>query len=165
MPRPISQEIEAMNSIERRLSSSELQDRIKLFGPITRVCLSRTTEEYDRYKNALERKLHEFSYKDLAPMLRASSFPTTQAHGLTWWILQLDATNTLQDPVILWGSPHIFNHVTRISDDKSLAELEDDVGDRTLLRPLPRRQDGNTKNGPPTSSRRMEWISPYAITQ
>jgi len=136
MPLPTSQELEAMNSIEPQLSSEDLHARIDLFGPITRVCLSKTTGEYERYEEELKSKLQSFRFKELSPMLRAATLPTTQEHGLSWWIIHLDAQDTLDKVIVTWGSSQIFDRVTRITDSESLAELEDFIADR-LRTPSP----------------------------
>jgi hypothetical protein len=136
MPLPTSQELEAMNSIEPQLSSEDLHARIDLFGPITRVCLSKTIGEYERYKKDLMSKLQSFRFKELSPMLRAATLPTTQEYGLSWWIIHLDATESLDNEIITWGSLQIFDRVTRITDSESLAELEDFIADR-LRTPSP----------------------------
>jgi hypothetical protein len=136
MPLPTYQELEAMNSIEPQLSSEHLHNRIDLFGPITRVCLSTTIGEYERYKKDLMSKLQSFRFRELSPMLRAATLPTTQEYGLSWWIIHLDATESLDNEIITWGSPEIFDRVTRITDSGSLAELEDFIADR-LRTPSP----------------------------
>jgi hypothetical protein len=136
MPLPTRQELEAMNSIEPQLSPDVLELRTDYFGPITRICLASTVEEYDKFKSALKQKLHSFRYKEVSQMIRAATVPTTQAHGLSWWIIHLDATETLKDPIIYWSSAQIFDQVTSIADEESLAELEDVIADR-LRTPSP----------------------------
>jgi hypothetical protein len=130
MPLPTFQELEAMNSIEPQLSSEDLRARIDLFGPITRVCLSTTTGEYERYEEELKSKLQSFRFKEFSPMLRAATLPTTQEYGLSWWIIHLDAQETLDKVIVTWGSPQIFDQVLRITDNNTLAELEDFLADR-----------------------------------
>ena len=136
MPLPTYQELEAMNSIEPHLSSEDLHARINLFGPITRVCLSTTTGEFERYEEELKSKLQTFRFKEFSPMLRAATLPTTQEYGLSWWIIHLDAQVTLDKVIITWGSPQIFDQVLRITDKETLLELEDFLADQ-LRAPSP----------------------------
>jgi hypothetical protein len=69
-------------------------------------------------------------------MLNAATLPTTQEYGLSWWIIHVDATESLDNEIITWGSPQIFDQVTRITDDDTLAELEDFLADQ-LRTPSP----------------------------
>jgi hypothetical protein len=139
MPLPTRQELEAMNSIELRLPSKSLGERINLFGPVTRICLSASPKEYEKYKKLLTSRIQSFRYKDLAPILRATSLPTTQVHGLSWWIIHLDTTESLDDFIISWASPQILEEVTQITDKAPLSDLEDGVAEQLLARtpPLP----------------------------
>jgi hypothetical protein len=125
MPLPTIQELKAMNSIDPQLSSKILAERLDIFGPITRQCLTQTSEDYLSKKVELEPKLRAFRYQDLAPMLRAATPPTTQEYGLSWWIIHVDATENLDKPKVDWGTPWIRDQIATFTGEREFTELED----------------------------------------
>jgi hypothetical protein len=155
MPLPTRQELHAMNSIELQLSFDVLESRIDYFGPITRFCLASTVEEYEKYRRVLRQKLQSFRYTDLSQMLRVAMVPPIQEHGLSWWIIHLDATQSLKDPIIYWSSPQIFDEVTKITDDNALAQLEGFVADQLRAR---------SPSNPPPSFEYQKWAT-YKLAQ
>jgi hypothetical protein len=134
MPLPTRQELQSMNSIEPQLTSDVLKSRVDLFGEITRICLASTVEEYEMYEIALTQRIQSFRFKEVSQMIRARVIPTTQEHGLSWWIIHLDTNESLKVPIIYWGSYQIFDQITTIVDDTALTELENYLADQLRAR-------------------------------
>jgi hypothetical protein len=114
MPLTTTSELVAMNSIEPQLEGSELQQRIATYGPIPRQVFAVSQKAF---LDKLTGKINSFELgRNFLHMLSNAELPENK-HGLSWWIVHVDATKDLQGvSKICWASEDIFNRViTRLS--------------------------------------------------
>jgi len=134
IPRPTPHEIEAMNSVELKLEAEKLKERVDLFGPITRFCLS-TDDQFSEYSKELQRRMGQFKFTDLHSLTSAVEIPHYKRDGLSWWIVHVDTKDTLRDPYVVWASAKIFDKVTEKIGDQQLLGLEDYI-EKNLRQPI-----------------------------
>lgn len=131
IPKPTAHEIVAMNSLTPKLKADDLNERINLFGPITRLCLDPVL--FSQNKLELQNKISSFKFQDIFS-LSSADIPRSKSEGLSWWILHVDCDETLTIPRIDWASHEIFIQVTANLKQRQLIELEDYISEAILTR-------------------------------
>jgi len=134
MPLPTLEELIAMNSVEPKIQLSELKKRISLYGPIPQLVFS---WDQKGCKRKLSEKISSFDLGvHYLKMLSQAELPE-EKHGLSWWIVHVDAEKDLQAPSkIHWASDEICKQVMAHYTTKKYRELEEYLSS-TLLNQLP----------------------------
>lgn len=134
MPLPTVEELVAMNSIEPKIPQFELQKRITAYGTITRSVFS---EDQQATMCELAGKIMSFEFgRNFLHMLSNAELPENK-HGLSWWILHVDATEDLRRvSTIRWASDDIFDRVISRKEINDLSELEEFLANALRSPPL-----------------------------
>eukprot|EP01097_Dermamoeba_algensis_P007890 TRINITY_DN5095_c0_g1_i5.p1 TRINITY_DN5095_c0_g1~~TRINITY_DN5095_c0_g1_i5.p1 ORF type:complete len:556 (-),score=82.98 TRINITY_DN5095_c0_g1_i5:1290-2957(-) len=137
MPLPSHHDLIAMNSVEPKLETQELLDRLDLFGPIPRYVFS---DEPDVMRQLLESRISSFDYEKCRRLGMLTSGELPKSHdGLSWTVLHVSSeSEELQHPTkISWASDHVMVQVLEKHTRTKMLDLESSIaallGDKTSL--------------------------------